>query len=47
MAGLRVERGVKETFKTKCVRSRLKWAVHVEIVEDGNLAKRAEVNQGE
>ena len=40
MDDLRVEVGVKESYKKKLVRSRLKWAGHVEIMEGEKLAKR-------
>ena len=35
----RVEFGVKESFKKKLVRSRLKWARHVERMRDGKMAE--------
>ena len=38
---LRVEVGVKESFKKKFVRSRLGWPGHVERMEDEKLAKIA------
>ena len=36
MDELRVEVGVKESFKKKLERSRLKWTVHVERIGDKN-----------
>ena len=39
MDELRVEVGVRETFKKKLVRGRVKWAGHVERMGDENLAK--------
>ena len=42
MDELKVEVGVTETFKKKLVRSRLKWAGHVERIRDEQLTKRAE-----
>jgi len=42
MHELRVEVEVKESFKKKLVRSRLKWDSHVERMEDGKLAKRTD-----
>ena len=47
MDELRVEIGVKESFKTKLVRSRLKWAGHVERMGDGKLAKESDAKKGE
>ena len=43
MYELRVEVGVKESFKKKLVRSRLTWAGHVERMGDEKLAKKADV----
>ena len=40
---LRVVVGVKESFKKKLVRTRLKWAGQVERMGDEKLAKRAEL----
>ena len=42
MDELRVEVGVKESFKKKLARRRKKWAGHVERMGDGKLAKRAD-----
>ena len=42
MDGLRVEVGVKERFKKKVVKSRLKWARHVERIGVEKLEKRAD-----
>ena len=42
MGELRVEVGVKERFKKKLVRSRLKWVGHAERMIDEKLAKSAE-----
>ena len=41
------EVGVKESFKKKLVRSRLKWAGHVERMGDEKLAKRADAQKVE
>ena len=40
MGELKVEVGVKDSFKKTLVRSRLKWAGHVERMGDEKLAKR-------
>ena len=42
MEELREEVGVKKSFRRKLVRSRIKWAEHVEIMEGERLTKRAE-----
>ena len=42
---LRVEVGMKNSFKKKLVRSRLKWAGHVERMGDENLTKRADAQK--
>ena len=42
---LRVEVAVKERFKNKLVRNRLKWACQVEIMGDENLPKRADAQK--
>ena len=42
MEGLREDVGVRESLMRKLVRSRLKWACHVERMEWEWLAKRAE-----
>ena len=42
MDELRGEVGANESFKKKLVRSRLKWAGHVERMGDENLRKRAD-----
>ena len=38
---------VKESFKKKLVRNRLKWAGHVEIIDDGKIANRADAQKME
>ena len=45
MEELRVDVGVKESFKKKLVRSRLKWAGHVDRIEDEKLANRADAQE--
>ena len=45
MNELRVEVGVKERFKKKLVRIRLKWAGHVESIGVEQLAKRTDVQK--
>ena len=47
MYKLSVEVGVKESFRKNLVRSRLKWARHVERMGDEKLAKRADVQEME
>ena len=47
MDELRVEVGVKDSFKKKLVRSRLKWANHVERMGDEKLAKRSDAQKVE
>ena len=47
MDELRVEVGVKESFKKKQVRSRLKWAGHMGRMGNEKLAKRAEAEKVE
>ena len=42
---LRVEVGMKERFKTKLVRSMLKWAGHEERMGVEKLAKRSEAQK--
>ena len=44
---VRMEVGVRGCFKKKLVRSRLKWAGHVERRGDGKLAKKANVQKME
>ena len=41
------ERGMKNSFKKKLVRSRLKWASYVEKMGDEKLAKRADTQKAE
>ena len=43
----KVEDGVKESLKKKLVRSRLKWAGHVERMGDEKLAKRSDTQKVE
>ena len=45
MEKLRVEVGVKESFKKKLVKSRLIWTGRVERMGDGKLAKRADAQK--
>ena len=45
MNELRVEVGVKESFKTKLARSRVPWAGHVDRMGDDYLAKRADARK--
>ena len=47
MDELRVEVGVKESFKKKLVRSWLKWAGQVDRMGDEKLAKRADAQKVE
>ena len=45
MDELRVEVGLKESFKKKLVMSRLTWAGHVERMGDEKMAKRADAQK--
>ena len=47
MDELRVEGGVKESFKEKLVRSRLKWARHAERTGEKKLGKRTDAQKME
>ena len=47
MDELRVDVGVKESYKEKLMRSRLKWARHVESMGDEELAERADAQKVE
>ena len=47
MDELRVDVGVKESYKEKLMRSRLKWARHVERMGDEELAERADAQKVE
>ena len=47
MDELRVEVGMKETYKKKMMRSRLKWAGHMERMGDAKLTKRADAQKVE
>ena len=47
MAELRVEVGVKEGFKKKLGRSRLKWTGHVERMGNRTIVKRANAQKVE
>ena len=37
--------GVKESVKKKLGRNRFKWAGHVEIIDDGKVAKTADAQK--
>ena len=47
MDELRMEVGVKERFKTKLVRSRLRWVGHVKRMGDEKLAKESNAQKVE
>ena len=47
MDELRMEVGVRESFKKKLARSRWKWTGHVERMKDEQLAERADAQKVE